>query len=485
MSPRLASGTRARRPLRVLELGAGGPSAPLNVLLVLWDDIGRDQLASYDDENAWADGYPYAATPRLAELVASGVRFSRCYGMPICSPTRASILTGRHPYQHRIAHAVNTGGTVRLASDSLTIPRVLLSASSNAYRARAAGKWHLGFGRTDGLSPTRDGGFQRYRGALPNLNNDSMNGYGAGSTPPPGGGTWYGWDSVSVSEYDGSAAYNPSDEVADVLGWIGSMGRPWYLQHWQHLAHSPYHWPPASLHSYGAAPGTIGALSAYRAMTEAADTLLGQLLDGMAPSVRERTLVIVAADNGTPDLMLDASSSAHTDGNAPPDVYDPDHAKQTVYEQGIRVPLVIAGPGVRAGVTSDALVSVCDLFPTVLEACGVDWAAETVGIDIEGRSLWPVLAPGGSDEADAIRTYAFSAWAAEGFTPGAETFVRRAVMSAAGPKLLQFIETGPAEPVEELYDVLTDPLETTPLELDGPDYSTLSNVMDSYLEETS
>ena len=136
------------------------------------------------------------------------------------------------------------------------------------------------------------------------------------------------------------------------------------------MRRTPFHNPPINLHSYGANPATN--LLKYRAAVEAMDTEIGRLLMSINPAT---TTVIFMGDNGTPGQVIQ-----------PP--YDSTHAKDTLFEGGIRVPLIIRGPGITPGRTSDALVHAVDLFSTQLALTGVPLPTT---VTLDSRSLDPLL----------------------------------------------------------------------------------------------
>ena len=135
--------------------------------------------------------------------------------------------------------------------------------------------------------------------------------------------------------------------------------------------HTPFHIPPTNLHSYGANPATN--LLKYRAAVEAMDTEIGRLLLSVNAATTD---IIFIGDNGTPGQVIQAP-------------YDAAHAKDTLYEGGIRVPLIIKGPSVvSGGRTSNALVHAVDLFSTMLELAGVPLPTT---VTLDSKSLIPIL----------------------------------------------------------------------------------------------
>ena len=340
-----------RALLPLLLLGAASAQEP-HVLLVLLDDVGVDRVACY----GLAPDPP--ATPTLDGLAARGVRFTRAWAQPYCGPSRASLLTGRQPSRHGLGKNVERGrGAQGLALDEWTLPEVLRAARPEV-RTAACGKWHLA-SFEQGDDHGREQGFERVALTQGNLGDYSSYRKFVDGSP------------VEVERYA------TTDTVDDALALAAEFGdEPWLLYLALHAAHVPFHAPPAALHSREELD-TDAAL--HKAAVEAADRELGRLLAGLP----EDTLVVVVGDNGTPRPAIE-----------PPFV--PEHGKGTLYEGSLHVPLIVAGPGVAEGATSEALVSTVDLLPTVAGRFAVDARAvvpEARALD--GRDLSALLAEPG------------------------------------------------------------------------------------------
>jgi arylsulfatase A-like enzyme len=155
------------RLTRALALGAcsavfvPAALAQSNVLLVIADDLGTDKLASYSP----AGEQPLPATPTLDALAASGVSFDNAWACPVCSPTRATILTGRYPFRHGVKFALP--GSQALALEEITIPEVLDLAQIQGgpdVASGAIGKWHLQGTAVGGVDHPNLQGFDHYEG---------------------------------------------------------------------------------------------------------------------------------------------------------------------------------------------------------------------------------------------------------------------------------------------------------------------------------
>lgn len=346
----------------LLALGPGctcnpEPVRPTNVLVILADDLGVDNVGAYGVDPR------SAKTPVIDGLAADGVRFANAWSYPECSPTRAALLTGRYGRRNGIGQRIANTRVSRPweIPDEEELIGELLHRAEPRWTTAATGKWHLTNENTEGwATDPQDKGFDWYSGPISNLDAQGR-----------GSGNYFAWEKTTNGTKVQSTAYVTSDNVDDALGQVRAMPEPWMLYLPFAAPHAPFHRPPPEL-----VPGEVGPddPSLYRAMVQAMDREIGRLLDGMDPQVRSRTLVFVVGDNGTPrDAVL------------PPQL--PARAKNSLYEGGIRVPLVVSGPGVtRPGSTSQALVHVVDVFPTLAELVGVEPENP-----IDGVSLWPAL----------------------------------------------------------------------------------------------
>jgi len=306
-----------------------------NVLLLIADDLGVDRVGAYGVHPA--PGH----TPNIDALAAGGVLFRNAWATPVCSSTRACILTGQLGMRTGIGRAIAGNNDVELSVDVPTIADVLRPA----YRTAACGKWHLHSNPGHPLDHPMLMGFEHYRGnmdVLPGFISDAY--------------------SSHVVNTDGhisySTTYATSETVNDALSFIGWAQEPWLLQVAFHAPHAPFHKPPQSLHTYNLPANIAANIPVHmQAMTEAMDTEIGRLLGSMSPAVLADTYVIFVADNGTDKPAV-----------TPP--FDPQRAKNTLYEGGIHVPLIIKGPGVVAGAETAALVNTCDLFATMADMAG-------------------------------------------------------------------------------------------------------------------
>ncbi len=373
-----------RKPL-LAALGASlVPSALCatgNVLVIVADDLGKDWLGLY---GLSADP---PSTPNLDALAASGVVFTNAWANPLCSPTRAAIQTGRYGFRTGIGGLVDNSQA--LAQSEVTLPEMLDLGTAGAYSHAYFGKWHLGNAGVGGALSPNLAGWDHFSG----------NAASAGSLVP--GEDYFHFTKV----VDGASivvdGYATSDLVDDALAWIAATevgGGPWLACTAFQAVHDPFHAPPPELHGVdlsAAGPPATDPVPYFRAMVEALDTEIGRLLSGIDLG---ETTVIFLADNGTDDRVVLAP-------------FDPDHAKNSLYQGGVGVPFVVAGQAVAAAGTSAGLVHAADIFATVAELAGVDLGAVLPpGLVLDSVSFAPYLA---DPALSSVRSTLFS----ERFTP--------------------------------------------------------------------
>jgi len=330
---------------------------PPNVLVILVDDLGYGDLSSYGAEDL--------ATPHIDGLVRRGMRFTRFYAnCPVCSPTRAALLSGRYP------DAVGVPGVIRthsqnswgyLAPDAPLLPAVLKRAG---YQTAMVGKWHLGLGEPN-LPNLR--GFDFFHGFLGDMMDDYFHHRRHGvnymhlnrdAIDPPGHATdlFSRWTCQWLKEYRGE--------------------EPFFIYLAYNAPHSPIQPPEDFLKRYKEKhPDADQRRARLAALIEHMDAGIGRVLAALAESGHaQNTLILFASDNG--------GSLPHGADNGPLA-----GGKQDMREGGIRVPMCAVWPGrIKPGSQSDRVALTMDLFPTICEAAGA-------GFDhaIDGRSILPTL----------------------------------------------------------------------------------------------
>ena len=463
-----------------------------NLLVVLLDDVGLDQLACYDDENPYTDpkGFAYAHLPNVDALAARGVRFTQCRTMPVCSPSRASILSGLYPFRHGVGRSVYaeyaTAGFREFATAPAPRPVIAPERLGAAgYTTAAIGKWHLALEPSEGGTldshPT-DLGFDEWRGPPRNLMDP---GSPAKTDGVPKGYYNYWWvEDGERAQVVGEHA--SARTVARARDWIESAPGPWFAYVAFNACHAPLgggSWPKAD-HGFGGPCSVEWRNTRVRATLEHLDVQLGALFEAAG----EDTVIVLLSDNGTGSgaFRVPADEPRYPSGHPLHEPGDEDAAldvapltpgrsKKTVWETGVRVPLIVAGPGIAApGRTSDALVDTVDLLPTLLALAGAPEMETTEEAGIDGVDFSTVLLDA---NANGPRDYSFT----EFFYPnGVADPTRRKVQDRAyvrrdGPHLWKVIETvwrrrGQRADSYLFFDVAADPLEERELGTEHPAY---------------
>ncbi|MCI0745053.1 MAG: sulfatase [Verrucomicrobia subdivision 3 bacterium] len=406
---------------------------PPNIVLILADDLG------------WADlgcqGSPFYQTPHLDELAADGMRFTTAYAAPVCSPTRASVMTGKHPARLRLTDWLPGRKDMpsqklqrpdirqRLPRAEVTVAEILTHAG---YATVAIGKWHLG---GPGFGPT-DQGFQLniagdHRGTPPGY----FAPYLATNQPPLPG--------IGESE---AGEYLTDRLTAEAEKFIEqNASTPFFLYLAQYAVHIPISAKTNLIEKYEAfrQPNFTHSNAVYAAMIESLDESAGRIVKKLEElNLTDRTLVIFTSDNG--GLSVREGPRTPATSNAPLRA-----GKGHLYEGGLRVPLIIKWPGrVKPGSVTGTPVAVLDLFATMLDAAGQRHAARS-GTD--SISLMPLLEKSGRYRRDAIYTH-YPHYSNQGGRPGS-------AIRESDFKLIEFFEDNHLE----LYNVAADIGETADL----------------------
>jgi len=352
-------------------------NAQRNVILIIADDLGSDYCGFYENH------LDTCKLPNVRKLLARGVRFSKAWSNPLCSPTRAGILTGRYSFRTGVGNAVGGAGSAVLDTAEMTIPRMLNIYKPNGIAKANIGKWHLQLPTptSNYIFPNKMG-YDRFEGNFNGLLTD-----------------YYNWTKVTNGVANNTTTYATTETVNNAVTWINSVpkSKPFFLWLAFNAPHTPYHLPPANLHSYSSLTGTAADITAnpkayFKAMAEAMDKEIGRLFDSLRLNNRyDSTDIVFIGDNG------DDANVAQMAGGA----------KGSVYQEGVSVPFIISGPSVvNPNRVSDALVNTHDLFATILELFGSkNWATKIANNKpVDSKSLWPIL----KNSATSVRPWAFT-----------------------------------------------------------------------------
>lgn len=329
-----------------------------NILLIIADDLGVDCVGAYGE-------HPEPGrTPVIDSLAERGMLFRNAWSYHTCSPARAAILTGRHAYRTGIGHYIcYENSAEELSMDEESIADIL----GSEYRTAAVGKWHLSTESGSALRHALDLGFEHHWGSMSNLD-DHL-----------GEEAYFRYKKNVDGQEIIATEYATTDAVNDAIELIDSFGNdPWFVWLAFNAPHSPYHKPPGHLHTFDLPSKVEDDLPMHmRAMAEAMDTEMGRLFSSIDPDVFERTVIIFVGDNGTEQCVTTLP-------------FLKEHAKTTVFEGGVNVPLIVAGPGVRGNTECQGLVSLTDLIATVAEIAEMDPPAAEDSISIAPYLLNPL-----------------------------------------------------------------------------------------------
>ena len=359
-----------------------------NIILLLADDLGHGDLSCF--------GSPAVKTPRLDRLASEGTRFTHFYAASaVCSPTRASVLTGRYPLRFDITKHFNDRNNW-LPESATTVAELLGGAG---YATAHVGKWHLGGlhvdeqgKRLNNQPGPKQHGFDFYQ---TQIEQQPLRGQmGSRRTLFRKGGTVLLRNGQKISDdhpyYSKHFTDANGDFSVELIEKLSASEKPFFINLWWLVPHKPYEPAPEPHWSKTAAEGISDDQHRFRSMVQHMDTKIGRILDKLDElKIADNTLVLFTSDNG-----------AAYEGF----IGDLKGGKTDLHEGGIRVPMIARWPGkIPAGKTSDAFGHTNDLLPTFCEAAGLDLSEE---LNVDGLSLLPHL-KGGSPPSDTDRGTVF------------------------------------------------------------------------------
>lgn len=321
-------------------------ACPPNILLIIADDMGKD--ATY----GFAEGSIKPNTPNMNAIKNQGLSFNNFWTYPTCSPTRASIISGKYGYRTGVLWADD-----ELGSSETILQRYIEENSSTDYATAVVGKWHLA-GNNVSFNPETLG-MDHYAGLI------------RGAVQ-----SFYQWQLTEDGLQTNETTYSTEKFTDLAIEWVNAQEKPWFLWLAYNAPHTPFHVPPAEMHSQGALPEYVDGMDAipyYMAAIEAMDYQIGRFLTSIPQDERENTIIIFMGDNGTPNLATQFP-------------YSPNKVKGTLYQGGINVPLFVTGPDVLRTGEDDNLINSTDLFATIAELAGA-----TVPIIHDSKSFKPLL----------------------------------------------------------------------------------------------
>lgn len=339
--------------------------AQQNTILIIADDISPDYFGCFSPAT------DTATAPNIRALAKAGIRFTKVWSAPVCSPARAGILTGRYPFRTGVGGVITGPTTPQIDTSEMTMAKLLKFHAPMKYRTACVGKWHLTTNQPlKRLYPNKMG-FDFYSG---NFN---------GAIP-----NYYRYPRVKNGVLDTVTTYATTQTVNDAIGWLDTLspGKPFFLWLAFNAPHDPFHLPPSSLCNTSGLSGTATDIQAnpkkyFKAAVEAMDTEIGRLFAYLQlHNLKDSTNILFIGDNGN---QREVAQNAN-----------PLQAKGTIYDYGVRVPMIVAGPAVQNGDRStDALINTPDLFATMVEMCGFPLWKNAIppNTTVDSRSFFPII----------------------------------------------------------------------------------------------
>ncbi|MBT8139918.1 MAG: arylsulfatase [Gammaproteobacteria bacterium] len=424
-------------------------AAKPNVVVMLADDLGWNDVGFHGGD---------IDTPSLDRLAKEGVELNRFYTTPICSPTRAALMTGRDPIRLGVAYAVilpwsNAG----IHPDEHFLPQTFQAAG---YQTAMVGKWHLGHSQMTFHPNNR--GFDHFYGHLHTE---------VGFYPPFSnqGGKDFQRNGVSIND-EGYETFLLGDEVSRYIR-ERDKGKPFFVYMPFIAPHTPLDAPqnlqdkyadintdlaPARSkqtdHTRRLAKMTLqkSARPMFAAVVDGMDQAIGQVLDTLdSEGIADNTIVVFFSDNGGAAYSVGGADNAPLRGG-----------KGEVFEGGIRVVSLLRWPAELAGgKRMEQIMTVMDLFPTLAEAAGIEAQNER---KFDGRSMWPAIKNGKRQPRDELVYFT------------SETPIRGQIALTAFNddwKLVQELEQGQLsiDVTNHLFNINEDPYEYNNLAQEHPE----------------
>jgi len=410
--------------LALLSSGTNFAEGRPNIVLIVADDLG------------WADvGYHGSPinTPSIDRLAAEGITLERFYVTPICSPTRAGLLTARDPVRLGIAYdQIHPWYNAGLAKEEYLLSEAL---RDGGYQTGIVGKWHLGHTQQHQLPNSQ--GFEDFFGHL-HTNTDFYT---------------HRRENGHDLQINGTSVYRDGDylthiEASEAKAYIEhrDKDKPFFLYVPFTAPHSPMQAPKETIKKYQHIT-KLGYRRVYAAMVDEMDVAIGKIIQTLEEQeITDNTIVVFMSDNG---------GSNYFGGNNTP----LRGQKGQTFEGGIRVPAVIRWPKkLTAGTIIDQTVSYLDLVPTLIAASGIEARLPNA---IDGENMWSALHNGTLIERQQPLFFV-----SEIPVPG---MVWTAVIDGS-MKLVQIIREGQTETrvTSFLFDIVQDPTEKNNLAINNP-----------------
>ena len=362
--------------LWIASVSSAAEAAP-NIVLILTDDQGWSQVALAMDPRVAASRSTYLETPNMTRLAREGLRLTNAYAAaPLCSPSRRSILSG--------SSAARSGGEIEsrwIPAEHLTIPRALERANAN-YRSAHLGKWgesmnstpkESGYDVSDGPTSNDSGGMPATLGVASGEHEDG---------PPH-----------FIDDDDPKRTRSVTDRAIAFAREQALAKRPFYLQVSYYAVHLSVVSQKSTWEKYERkGPPDRGYTPAWAAMLEELDVGIGRLMSALEElGIEDDTYVFLTSDNGGRESIPGGD----------PNRLDPNYpltgGKHTLHEGGIRVPLLVRGPGIEPDSVDHTPVVAYDFLSTFYDLAG---GRDALPPEVDGVSFRPLLGDPGAAQLD-------------------------------------------------------------------------------------
>lgn len=358
----LAAALTASAPESALAQSASRP----NIIYIISDDMGWKDVGYHGSD---------IKTPNIDKLAATGARLEQHYAQPMCTPTRAALMTGRYPMRYGLQSGVIPGaGSYSLALDEYLLPQLL---RDSGYRTVMSGKWHLGHAKKD-FWPHRRGFDSFYGCVVGEIDHFKHSSHGVPD--------WFRDDKAIVEEGFDNTLFG-QEAVRQIKSHDTS--KPLFMYLAFTAPHTPFQAPQAYLDRYASIADPNRR--AYAAMISVIDDEIGNVLAALEEKrMRESTLIIFQSDNGGVKSAM-FSGDTPVQGELPADNGPYREGKGTVYEGGTRVVALANWPGKIKPRSVNQMTHTVDWYPTLVQLAN---ARLEKNKPLDGLNVWSAISAG-------------------------------------------------------------------------------------------